>query len=195
MTFRLKTAAVFTALAVFAGCAGYVTSKKRYDTRLPGNSRVAVLPFENFTGMEKAGEKITDYFQTLLSGYNHFEAVEFGAVYEALRRYRIRSATLISNNQVDSLVASLNIDYLVIGSIIEYEEHENMYLGRVPQVAFNCRLVDCLTKRTVWVATSSGRGDKGEIAFGIGAVRSADNLARKMVADAAKKISKLFSKE
>ncbi len=189
-----RTIPIGLIILMLTGCASNLTAKRRIDSQLPSTSRVAVLPFENLSGREKAAEKLTDYFLNAMAGQSRFETVEFGQLYESLRQFRIRSSSLLSDAQIDSLAASLGVDLLLTGAAIEYEEYDNSFLGRVPEVAFNCRLIDCATKKTVWVANSNGRGDKGEIAFGIGAVRSADNLAKKMVEDAVSELSDLFSK-
>ena len=186
---------IFLLSVVLMGCAANMTAKKRTEVRLPANSRIAVLPFENLSGTEYAAEKITDYFQTMMSAQMRFETVDFGKVYDGLRDYRIRTASQLTDSQIDSLTSRLQVNYLLLGSVLEYEEHDNNYLGRLPQVSFNCRLLDCKTHKILWVATSNGRGDKGEFVFGIGAIRSADNLSRKMVQDAVNDITGIFNKK
>ena len=179
-------------LSLLSGCAANLASKKRIEGSLPAGARVAVLPFENLSGTDRASEKVTEFFQISLTGQERFTTIEYGAIYEGLRRYRIRSATLITADQIDSLAAFLEVDYLVAGSVLEYEEINNAYLGTVPQVSFNSRLISCREHRTVWVGSSNGRGDKGEVAFGIGTTRSADRLAQAMVQKAVSEIGGLF---
>lgn len=178
--------------ALLSGCAANLASRKRVEGRLPAGARVAVLPFENLSGADRASEKVTEFFQNALTGQQQLHVIEYGAIYEGLRRYRIRSATLITAEQIDSLAAFLQVEYLVAGSVLEYEEISNTYLGTVPQVSFNSRLLSCAEHRTVWVGTSNGRGDKGEVAFGIGTIRSADKLAQAMAQSAAAEIGGLF---
>ncbi len=190
---RYTCACTLIALAALvAGCASNMTAKKRVAEPLPANARVAVLPFENLSGAESAGEIMTTNFLTLLGGADKFTVAEPGDVYDGLRRYRIRSATRISRGEIDSLATLLNLDFLLIGSVVEYDERDDRFLGTVPIVSYNCRLLDCRTGNTVWVAASNGRGDRGEIAFGIGAIRSADNLALVLTKETAKEINGLF---
>ena len=179
-------------LLTVGGCAANMAAKKRVTESFSSESRIAVVPFENLSGKEKAGEKITDYFQTVMKGSDRFETVEYGETYDILRQFRIRSSTLMTESQIDTLAKELDLDFILTGTVLEYEEFDNNYLGKVPQVSFNCRLVDCRTKKSVWVASSNGQGDKGEIAFGIGAVRSSDGLARGMVEKAVRELSTLF---
>ena len=181
------------ALAVLTvGCASSMTAQRRVADPLPANARVAVLPFENLSGRENAGEIITGTFQTLLSGVDRIGVAEPGDVYDGLRRFRIRSGARITRGEVDSLAAVLRLDFVLVGSVIEYNERDDRFLGVVPTVSYNCRLIDCRTGGTVWVAASNGRGDKGEIAFGIGAIRSADNLVLALGKETVKEISGLF---
>lgn len=186
----LVLAAVF--LLATGGCATQMAAKKRIEEKFPSESRVAVIPFENLSGKEKAAEKITDYFQTIMKGIERFETVEYGETYDLLRQFRVRSSTQITEVQIDTLASRLNLDFILTGSVLEFEEYDNSYLGRIPQVSFNCRLIDCHSKKTVWVATNNGRGDRGEVAFGIGAIKSSEALARQMVEDAVRDLTTLF---
>ncbi len=186
---------VLVGMTLSLGCSSSLSTRKRIKESLPAASRVAVLPFENLSGREKAAEKLTDYFVSTMAGYNRFEAVEFGQLYEHMRRFRIRSSSTLTDEQIDSLASGMGLDYIVTGATLEYEEFDNNFLGRVPQVSFNCKLIDCHSKKTIWVASSNGRGDKGEIAFGIGTVKSADKLARKMVEETVDELAGLFARQ
>ncbi len=176
-------------LALMAGCASNMVARKRGDQPIPAQPRIAVLPFENLSGRENAGDVVTDYFQSTMAADARFVTVELGETYDVLRRSRIRSSWLMTREQMNNLRDELNIDYILTGSILEYDEYENNYLGRIPQVSFNTRLVDCNTGKTIWTAVSNGRGDRGEVAFGIGTITSAEVLARNMVSSAVSNIA------
>ena len=180
---------------LLSGCAANLASKKRVDAKLAAGSRIAVLPFENLSGTDRAAEKVTELFVVALTTEDRLETLQYGSVYEAMRRYRIRSASLLNDRQIDSLAAFLRIDYLVSGSVLEFKAEDDVYLGTVPQVSFNTRVIDCRTHRTVWVGSANGRGDRGEVAFGIGAVRSVETLAAGMVRESADEIRNLFEEE
>lgn len=185
-------ALIMFGLAWMAGCATNLSSQRRLESKLPGQSRVAVLPFENLSDTERAGEKVTEYFVTELLSQRGLEVVEYGTMYDALRRSRIRSSSLVTEKQLQNLATELNARVFVTGAVLEYEEYDNQYLGKVPQVSFNVRVIDGTTGETIWVGSSNGRGDKGEVVFGIGAVKSADRLALEMVQNAVGKIVTLF---
>jgi TolB-like protein len=176
------------------GCGPTTSSRKVLQPAVPSNPRIAVLPFENLSGKEKAGAKLTEYFMTLMIPNKTFQTIPFGESSEVLRRYRVRTASLMTNEQIDSIAVALKIDYLLTGAVLEYEEFDNTYLGKIPQVSFNTRLIECSTKKTVWVGVSNGSGDQGELLFGVGAVRSADELAMRMATDAVNRCAGIFTR-
>ena len=187
---------IFLALAtttiLLAACGPSLVTRQSAAGTLPNGSRVAVLPFDNLSGREKVGVKITDYFQTLLTGNARYAVTEYGNTLDVMRRLRVRSSTMITETQIDSLSLALGINFIVTGTVLEFTEIDNNYLGKVPQVSFNSKVIDCASHKTIWVGVSNGSGDNNELLFGIGAVRSADQLARSMVSDAVGKINALF---
>jgi TolB-like protein len=190
----MRRSVLLTLLLLFAisGCATHMVSRKGVSASFKPNSRVAVLPFENLSGQEQVAAKVTEYFNTLLADESKFTLVENGNIYEVMRKHRIRSGSLLTSLQIDSLAVSLQIDYLLTGSVLEYEEYDDDYLGKIPQVSFNTRMIDCSSHNTVWAAVSHGSGDKAELLFGIGAVRSADQLAERMVQNVVGTVAGLF---
>jgi TolB-like protein len=181
-------------LLLLTGCAANLVSHKSSKVTFIPHPRIAVFPFDNMSGQEQVNTKVTEYFQTMLTAQPNFEIVESGTVYATLRRHRIRSASLITDAQLDSVASELKINYFLSGAVLEYREYDNNYLGKVPQVSFNARMIDCSTKLTVWTGVSNGSGDKGEVVFGLGAIRSSDDLARHMVSESVTRIVGLFPK-
>lgn len=175
-------------------CGPKVSTSLSVGEIIPKGSRIAVLPFENLSGRENASEKITEYFVLALRAVPDLDITEFGQTYEQMRRNRVRSATYITAAQIDSLSAGLGAGYLVTGSVLEFGEIDNQYLGKVPQVSINARLIDCRTRKTVWSGVANARGDEGEIVFGMGAVRSREELARQVIDKAVDKIAALIKR-
>lgn len=176
------------------GCGPTTSSRKVLQPAVPNNPRIAVLPFENLSGKEKAGAKLTEYFMSLMAPNPSFRTIPFGESSEVMREFRVRVASLLTNDQIDSVAAKLQCDYLLTGAVLEYDEFDNTYLGKIPQVSFNTRLIECSSKKTVWVGVSNGSGDQGELLFGVGAVRSADELARRMATDAINRCAAMFTR-
>ncbi len=189
---RQRLAFVFIFLWALAGCSPKLSTARLTDQQLPEGAKIAVLPFENLSGKEGASEKITEYFVIALQSNDNIETSEFGQVYDYLRQFRIRSASLLTSNQIDSLSVAMGISYIVAGSVLDFRETDNQYLGKVPQVSLNVRLIDCASHKTVWTGVVNARGDQSEWIFGIGAIRSLEELAHTVVSQAADKIVSIF---
>lgn len=185
---------VLLTISTLAGCSPGLTTARRVDEPLRRGGKVAVLPFENLSEKEGASEKITDYVILSLQKQKRVEVLEFGQVYEHLRKYRVRSVSLLTEAQMDSLGIASGAEYLVVGSVLDFKETDNQYLGKVPQVSVNIRLLECRSHRTVWSGVANARGDQSEWVFGIGAVRSLEALAQGVSQKAAESIGTMFSK-
>lgn len=181
-------------LFALTGCASHMVARKGKAVELRPSSRVAILPFENLSGKEQVATKVTEYFYVLMADEKKFTLIESGNIFEVLRQYRIRSSSLLTDAQIDSLAAALQVDYLITGSVLEFDEYDDNYLGKIPQVSFNTKVIDCRTHNTVWAAVSHGSGDKAELLFGVGAVRSAEQLAESMVQNVVGTVTGLFAK-
>jgi TolB-like protein len=158
----------------------------------PG-SRIAVMPLENLSGRENAAEKLTEYLVMALGKVQGLEMTELGRTYEQMRHYRVRSSTFLTGDQIDSLARSLNVEYIVTGTVLDYSETDNTYLGKIPQVSLNLRLIKCATRKTVWTGASNARGDQSELLFGVGAVRSREELAKEIIDGAVKQLADLVA--
>lgn len=186
--------ATFMVISFVVSCGPRIATSLHVREVIPRGSRVAVLPFENLSGRENASEKITDYFVLSLQSLGDLSVVEFGQTYEQMRRHRVRSSAFLTADQIDSLSTGLGAAYLITGTVLEFTETDNQYLGRIPDVSLNVRLLKCATKQTIWSGVINARGDQGEVLFGLGVVRSKDKLAQLIVDQAVGKIADLIGK-
>jgi TolB-like protein len=175
-----------------AGCSSHYFTRTAETASIVSHPKIAIVPFDNFAGKDLVAAKVTDYFQSIMTNHPRFTLLETGTTSDALRRHRIRSALLLDSAQIESLVQDLKVDYVLTGSVLEYTEIDNTYLGKIPQVSFNARLIDCKTRQTVWTGVSNDAGDRKELLFGVGATRSADELARHMVETLVANLAGLF---
>jgi TolB-like protein len=178
--------------AIVQSCGGSLSTRHIQEADFPANPKIAVLPFDNFTDQDLVSAKITAYFEVTMSGRGEFSVIENGTTFEALRRLRIRSVTVLRQGQIDSLAQALQADYLLTGSVLEYREIGDKFLVKIPQVSINARLIDGKTGATVWTGVSNDSGDRKELLFGLGAIKSAEELSRKMVESMVQDIQSLF---
>ncbi len=183
--------AIMAVLFVAPGCGPSFTAGKYSGETIHRGAKVAIMPFENLSARENASEKMTELLALSLRSTNAFEMTELGQTYEQMRKHRVRSSTFLTGDQIDSLAGGLKVDYIITGTVLEYTETDNTYLGKIPQVSMNLRLISCKTRETVWTGASNARGDQSELLFGIRAVRSREELARKVVDKAVAKLVKL----
>jgi TolB-like protein len=181
-------------VAMLVACGPHMATTLRVEEKIPAGSGIAVLPLENLSGRENAAEKLTDYLVLSLLSQKDLVVTEFGKTYEQMRKHRVRSAAFLTDEQIDSLASGLGIRYLVAGAVLEFNELDNQYLGKIPQLSLNVRVIDCQSKRTIWSSAVNARGDQSEVVFGIGAVRSKDELAQKVAAQTAAQIGGLVGK-
>ena len=196
-TARFKTLCAGGLISVMAacliqGCVAPLATRHAQETVFSANPKIAVLPFDNYTDQDLVSGKITEYFQATMAGRPKFTVIENGTTFEALRHLRIRSATVLRRGQIDSLAQTLQADYLLAGSVLEYREIGDKFLEKIPQVSINARLIDTKTGATVWTGVSNDSGDRTELLFGLGAIKSADELSRKMVESMVRSIEGLF---
>ncbi len=185
---------VILAALLMVSCGPHMATTVRVDERIPVGSGIAVLPLENLSGRENAAEKLTDYLVLSLQSARNLKVAEFGQTYEQMRKSRVRSSAFLTSDQIDSLAAGLGIAYLVVGSVLEFNETDNQYLGKIPQLSMNVRVISCASKKTIWSSAINARGDQRELVFGIGAVRSKDELAQKVIDQATSQIFDLVGK-
>lgn len=193
---RLHALRVFVLLIIAAtavqSCGGALTTRHIRESELRANPKIAVIPFDNYTDQDQVAAKITAYFEATMAGRREFTVIENGATFEALRRLRIRSATVLRQGQIDSLARALEADYLLAGSVLEYREVGDKFLVQIPQISINARLIDGKTGTTVWTGVANDSGDRKELLFGLGAIKSAEELSRRMVESMVQDLQSLF---
>ncbi|PWB75571.1 hypothetical protein C3F09_02060 [candidate division GN15 bacterium] len=180
------------AAGLISGCFSPLATRHAAITQIPANPTIAILPFDNYTDQDLVAAKVTEYFQSIMAARPNYTVIENGTTFEALRRLRIRTATVLRQGQLDTLAQALHADYFLAGSVLEYREVGDKFLDRIPQVSINARLIDAKTGATVWTGVSNDSGDRKELLFGLGAIKSADELSRKMIESMVANIDELF---
>lgn len=151
---------------------------------LDGEPRtVAVLPFVNETRRRRAGDVLADAFVRALSASGRFQVAEPGLVRESLLSRRVVMEGGVSLDTARSVLDAIDADLVLAGWIRDLSE--DVPDAAPPHVEFTALLLDRRTEEVVWEVSSSHRGDEGVWAFDLGAIRSVNELACRMVASAA----------
>ena len=139
---------------------------------------VAVLPFRNDSTRRNAGEILALLFVKELSKREDIDVVEPGEVIQTLLRSRTIMEGGLSLPQADILKAALNVDLVLTGIVMEYQD----YIGGwgSPTVEFSTRVFDMKTRQIVWSSSSYNQGDDGVFFFNLGKVNTAQGMASGM---------------
>jgi TolB-like protein len=151
-------------------------------TKLPGGKEtvsVAVLPFRNESTRRNAGEILALHFTRELSNAGNLEVVEPGEVRQVLLRARTIMEGGLSLPQADILHAALDVDLVLTGIVMEYQDFIGGYGN--PKVEFSMRVFDMKTRQIVWSSFSYNEGDDGVFFFNLGKVNTAHETASGMV--------------
>lgn len=167
-------------LALFSGC-GSTTQQTRFlhkNADLGSISKVAVLPFENFTPERTAGDKVQKIFYLEVLSLDVFEVSEPGEVTKVMRAQGTPDA--LGPNELKKIGKDLGVDALFIGSVVDYADTRTGSTP-TPEVTVQLRLIETHTGATVWSTgqTRSGAGVSTRL-FGVGG-ESLTQAARRIV--------------
>jgi TolB-like protein len=136
---------------------------------------VAVLPFVNETDRRHAGEVVAAEFLRQLNATDAFRVVEPGEVRDGILRNRLIMEGGVSLDYARILLTLVQADVVITGIVRDYRD------GEPPRVAFTAFALEQESQRIVWQGTSYSLGDDGVFFFDAGYVKTADELACRMV--------------
>ncbi len=140
-------------LMVLSGCGGsrHTSSFSRQTLDLGNVSTVAVLPFENFSGNEYAGEKMRRVIisELVLRGFN---VIEPGEVTKNLRTLKVRSLGSMSIEDIREIGNALNIETLIMGSVGTYGRSMGVSVS-YPEISIHLMVLNTVSggiERSLW---------------------------------------------
>lgn len=156
------------AMALISACASssvdYV--HRKYDFSLV--QKVAVLPLENLSTDQLAGERVRKSVVSELLAAGVLDVIETAQVNRVLGEQQIQSVSSMSAKQIQEVAKGLGVQALVVGSVDAYDRI-NVGGGSFAEVAVTLRAVDAATGEIVWSTSKSagGAGVMGRL-FGFG---------------------------
>ena len=149
---------IMVAALGLAGCGGVAPSTyvhPNYD--FSNVKKVAVLPLENLTGDQTAGEKVRKIVVTELLASGVVDVVEPGHVNKALSAQNIQNPAAMSPEEFKKLASALGVQLLIVGSV---ESYDRVQVGGVqaPEVTLTLRGVDAESGTVVWAASHTQGG-------------------------------------
>ncbi len=161
--------------------------------------KIAVMPFDNFTNDDKAGEKVRTNFVIELLRTGSFNVMDIGETDRILQvselSYGVSQSSIpvISATEAEEGIAAsaplsreigdvLKVQAMIVGSVEAYSA-ERMGDQSIPEVSISARLIDAETGIIIWASTHTRRGGAGIPIFGWGKVSSLSMLSQQVIQD------------
>lgn len=133
------------------------------------NSRIAILPFDNFSGNNKALGKIMPLILSQLKDRG-YDVIDYKEVEAFLCERRIRNSSFISREVAMELGKHKKVSTVVAGSVFTYSADVN------PRIGLMARRLDLKTGHIIWSDFVSLTGEDFTRVLGLGTIKSVDML-------------------
>ncbi len=170
---------IFFMTFLLSGCVGGFATTRPSTSATVQKWKVAILPFENLSKEEGAGEIAGNLFLVKMLQTGSFEIADPGYVDESLSAERVRLTAHIPLTVLQGLGRRLQVSYILMGSVLEDEMQILSGVGgggQVPSVSITARLIDVQNGRVIWAGAESKRGTDYEKIFGFGRIYSTSRL-------------------
>lgn len=145
-------------------------------------SKIAILPIENYTPDQHAGEKIRSLLSIDLLSRN-MDVIEPGEVIIILREMKIWSVNSITVKDIKKIGTILKVNAVMMGSVGAYKVSKGIS-SPYPEVSVSLRLLDANTGNIVWsVWDTTGGADFWARHFGTEGA-TLDETARQLIKEA-----------
>lgn len=145
-------------LIFLLGCAKGHHYYLRPDIDISTIKKIAVLPFENLTSDDYAGEKIRRLVITELIKRD-IEVTEPGEITRVLMEMNIKSISIIKTQDLQAIGKELGVDAILLGSVSSFGIVRGQYIS-YPEVSVNLRLIDSTKGNIIWsIHKTSGGAD------------------------------------
>ena len=141
-------------LVVLLGCVSDPVTKP--ETDIDPVKKMAVLPFENFTGDRYAAEKIRRIVITELLSEG-VEVIEPGEVTRLLKEMNLRSLNSLGVPEIQELGKTLGVEAVMAGSVEAFGMSQGISVT-YPEVTINLMLLDASSGAIIWSVRSTSGG-------------------------------------
>jgi len=151
-------AALVAFVVALSGCASGPTHYLHPNADLGAVQKVAVLPFENVSGVQGASDKVHKIFLVELLSLEAFDVIEPGRVAKALKGETVASPDQLAPEDLKRIGAALGTDALFMGQVLDYNDARGT--GSAPSVTIQLRLVETSSGATIWSTSKTQSGVK-----------------------------------
>jgi len=160
------------------GSAPLVFLNRSFDFNYIEN--IAVIPFENLSQSQGAGQQATLMFVTEVLASETFDVVEMGETSKALTEMNLVRTGTLDIEQIVQLGKRLKVQALIFGTVGESSVLRSGGFS-TPSITLDLRMVETETGTTVWAASHTESGSNWmSTLFGITS-RSTSETMRKCI--------------
>lgn len=168
-----------TLAAMAASCASAPTRYVHPNADLGALKKVAVLPFENISGVASASDKVHKLFLVELLSLEAFEVVEPGQVSKVVRAENATAPDQLTPDDLKRIGKALGCDGIFLGQVVDYQDVRGA--NGAPEITLQFRLVEATSGATVWSTSHTHAGVKASTRlFGVSG-DSITETARKVI--------------
>ena len=146
---------------------------------------IAVIPFENLSQSQGAGQQATLMFVTEMLSLGSFDIVEMGETSKALTELnQARSGGApapgtLDVQQIIQLGKRLKVQGLIFGTVGEIREYFRSGGYSAPTITMDLRMVETETGTTVWAASHTESGSNWlSTLFGVASISTSETMRK-----------------
>ena len=118
---------------------------------------VAVMPFENLSRDQLAGERVRDVFANSLLATGAVYVLPAGEVSRGITRAGILNPANPSSEEIEKFAGIIKVDALITGTVTEYGEVRSG-TATANVVSMNVQMIEIQSRRIVWTASATRGG-------------------------------------
>jgi hypothetical protein len=118
---------------------------------------VAVMPFENLSRDQLAGDRVRDAFANSLLSTGAVYVIPAGEVSRGIARAGIANPAAPSTEEIAKFAGIIKIDAVITGTVTEYGEVRSGN-ATANVVSMNVQMIEVQSRRIVWTASATKGG-------------------------------------
>jgi len=118
---------------------------------------IAVMPFENLSRDQMAGERVRTVFANSLLSTGAVYVIPAGEVSRGITRAGILNPANPSAEEIEKFAGIIKVDALITGTVTEYGEVRSGNTS-ANVVSMNVQMIEIQSRRTVWTASATRGG-------------------------------------
>jgi hypothetical protein len=151
---------ILSSLIIFLfGCAPASTLTYYHDPNMDFAAirSVAVMPFQNLSRDNMAGERVRDVFAVSLLATGAVYVIPLGEVFRGTARAGILNPAAPSSEEISKFAGIIKVDAVITGTVTEYGAVRSGSTS-ANVISMNVQMIEVQSLRTVWTASATEGG-------------------------------------